>query len=241
MSAPYAYTAHGQPLSPDALGPWAFGAQYGYYTDDATGLQLLTNRYYDPSSGRFLTRDPIGYKGGINLYAYTRNNPVNAIDPLGEDVIAIYNRTTGNLWIYDWDTKQQLNVDNVFSGLPGIPEDQENGPIPQGPYLIGDGANHGHHANLGTWYWFKLYPWPNQKDPQDYLIINGVRRSGFYLHPGTVSDGCVTVKSDVGKRGLEGLYYPSSAAYDTIRKLLDDTKPRVVNGQTYRGVLYVTQ
>lgn len=49
----------------------------------ARGLQLLTHRYYDPSTGRFLTRDPISYAGGINLYSYVQNNPINFIDPLG--------------------------------------------------------------------------------------------------------------------------------------------------------------
>jgi len=35
--------------------------------DVETGLDLLTQRYYDPQQGRFVTRDPIGYKGGLNL------------------------------------------------------------------------------------------------------------------------------------------------------------------------------
>ncbi len=43
----------------------------------------MTHRYYDPNAGRFITRDPIGYDGGINLYAYTANNPVNDADPDG--------------------------------------------------------------------------------------------------------------------------------------------------------------
>ena len=47
-----------------------FGGQHGYYTDPETGLQLLTHRYYDAGTGRFVTRDPIGYKGGINLYGW---------------------------------------------------------------------------------------------------------------------------------------------------------------------------
>lgn len=33
-------------------------------------MMLLTHRYYDPTEGRFLNRDPIGYAGGMNLYAY---------------------------------------------------------------------------------------------------------------------------------------------------------------------------
>jgi RHS repeat-associated protein len=44
--------------------PWGYGAQWGYFTDRETGLALLTHRYYDPSAGRFLNRDPIGLAGG---------------------------------------------------------------------------------------------------------------------------------------------------------------------------------
>jgi uncharacterized protein RhaS with RHS repeats len=40
-------------------------------------------RYYDPTIGRFAQRDPIGFHGGINVYTYVQNNPVNATDPLG--------------------------------------------------------------------------------------------------------------------------------------------------------------
>ncbi len=63
--------------------PFGYEGKFGYYTDRATGLILCTYRYYDPASGRFLTRDPISYEGGINLYGYTGNNPIGAIDPFG--------------------------------------------------------------------------------------------------------------------------------------------------------------
>jgi RHS repeat-associated protein len=51
--------------------------------DDQTGLSYYGYRFYAPALGRWLTRDPIGEKGGINLYAFVRNNPINFIDPSG--------------------------------------------------------------------------------------------------------------------------------------------------------------
>ena len=64
-----------------------FGGQAGYYSY-ASGLILCTHRYYDPSNGRWLTRDPMGYAGGVNLYGYVQNSPVGWDDPLGYDMAA---------------------------------------------------------------------------------------------------------------------------------------------------------
>jgi len=50
---------------------------------------LMGLRYYDPSAGRFLTRDPSGYAGGANLYDYTENNPGNYTDPMGLNKIPL--------------------------------------------------------------------------------------------------------------------------------------------------------
>ena len=63
--------------------PAGFGGQFGYYTDVETGLLCLTHRYYDPGTGKFLNRDPIGYQGGANLYGFADGNPVNESDPDG--------------------------------------------------------------------------------------------------------------------------------------------------------------
>ncbi|MBI4830174.1 MAG: RHS repeat-associated core domain-containing protein [Candidatus Lindowbacteria bacterium] len=48
-----------------------------------SGLYYYRARFYDPRIGRFITPDPIGQIGGVNLYAYVGNNPVNYVDPLG--------------------------------------------------------------------------------------------------------------------------------------------------------------
>ncbi len=62
-------------------GRFAYGGPYGYQEDPDTGLRLLGHRYYDSSTGRFLTRDPI--KDGRNWYAYCDNNPVSSLDADG--------------------------------------------------------------------------------------------------------------------------------------------------------------
>ena len=54
----------------------------GQQHDAETGLHYTRNRYYDPSCGRFVSTDPIGLRGGINLYQYAPT-PVQSVDPLG--------------------------------------------------------------------------------------------------------------------------------------------------------------
>jgi RHS repeat-associated protein len=55
----------------------------GQYFDEETGLHYNRFRYYSPAIGRYLSRDPVSYLAGLNLYQYSSNNPVNCADPLG--------------------------------------------------------------------------------------------------------------------------------------------------------------
>jgi RHS repeat-associated protein len=57
----------------------------GRQFEPETGLYYYRNRSYDPSSGRFMTKDPMGIEGGdVNLYRYVSNSPFQNTDPHGE-------------------------------------------------------------------------------------------------------------------------------------------------------------
>lgn len=78
----YSYGPYGEP---DSTNGWA-GSRFRY-----TGQIMLFEaqlyhykaRAYHPLPGQFLQTDPVGYQGGLNLYAYVGNDPLNATDPLG--------------------------------------------------------------------------------------------------------------------------------------------------------------
>ncbi len=79
----YLYSAWGETTSvgPDESNP----IQYTARENDGTGLYHYRARYYDPRIKRFLSEDPIGIAGGVNLYTYVGNDPVSLNDPLGLD------------------------------------------------------------------------------------------------------------------------------------------------------------
>ncbi len=57
---------------------------------DGNGLEFMRARYFEPTSGRFIHRDPLGLNGELNLYRYAHNDPVNQVDPSGLFGVAEY-------------------------------------------------------------------------------------------------------------------------------------------------------
>ena len=74
--------------------PFRFSTKF---TDDETDLVYYGYRFYNPKLGRWLNRDPIEEKGGINLYGFTYQSPINNFDVLGltiRDSLACYGEGT---------------------------------------------------------------------------------------------------------------------------------------------------
>jgi RHS repeat-associated protein len=53
------------------------------YEGDSTRLYYARHRWYDPAVGRFVSQDPLGIAGGLNLYVFAGNDPINGRDPSG--------------------------------------------------------------------------------------------------------------------------------------------------------------
>ncbi|MEN8123215.1 MAG: RHS repeat-associated core domain-containing protein, partial [Bacteroidota bacterium] len=83
----YVYEPFGEVMhSTETVGnEFQFVGQFGIR--QAGDLYFMRNRFYMPSTGRFINEDPIGLAGGINMYAYVINDPVNFVDPLGLETL----------------------------------------------------------------------------------------------------------------------------------------------------------
>lgn len=234
--------------------PFLFNGQFGVMTE-SNGLFAMQSRLYSPVFRRFLSEDPIGFRGGLNTLAYIGGDPVNFIDPFGLDANALYDRATHTLTITDAQTKQTVVTSNIFSGngrtandpaaqhwssTAGYPSD---GPLPAGTYLIGTGAERRDHVPTGDAVWFPLYG-PNGAGGysyQDIPVVDPVtgvivHRGGFNLHTGLRSDGCITVRSDLSESDSA---YPQSADFDRIKNLLNKTTTFEYKGGSFTGTITV--
>jgi RHS repeat-associated protein len=96
-------------------------ADFGFAGDlyhQATNLNLTLFRAYDPNLGRWLNRDPLGERGGLNLYGYAGNNPICFVDPFG---LVWYNPAS-------WAPIVAVGnaVGDFYSKYLDIPNQQEN-------------------------------------------------------------------------------------------------------------------
>ena len=105
------YNSFGQAAyeSNSAIAHWAGFA--GYHTDPTTGLDYAGRRWYDPSVGRWISEDPIGFGGGdTNVTRYVGNNLATAIDPWGLATVSIGINFTFTFIFVDFNASINVNV-----------------------------------------------------------------------------------------------------------------------------------
>lgn len=138
----YRYDAFGL-FTHDGLvnSPWLFTGQR--YESD-TAFYHFDKREYDPSIGRWLTPDPLGFVDGPNLYAYVHNNPLIYVDPYG-----LWKEELKDLY----DSSVRGGMDDITFGasscLLGNYEAQ-NGWQKAGYYVVGPAASLLAGVYLGT-------------------------------------------------------------------------------------------
>ena len=188
------------------------------------------------ASGRsdWLSPDPIGESGGLNLYAYVGNDPINGWDPLGLQVTATFHVGVGLLVVTDNDTGESVSI-SAFSGKG---EDinksssewkRAKGPLPRGKYdimnrILGsskNGLDRMQRDGRGVW---ALEAKDGRRDDKVYKPGTNFYRSLFRLHEGR-GIGCVT-SEDYGK-------------WKSLKALLDKTKTVKIGKRTKYGELNV--
>ena len=175
----------------------------GQYYDVETGLHYNRYRYYEPYSGRYVSKDPIGLMGGLNNSAYV-SDPNQWVDPMGLIVHIVFNKSNGTIKGSDLDSKETIGINGVFTGgyasvdhmtqqVTNLSLDESQA-IPRGRYWIIP------HEGEGKEHWYKLYAVDMHTDDFTYDFNNKKMRGYFRLHPGTYSTGCVTIPSSMGAK-----------------------------------------
>jgi len=83
VEASYDYSPWGEVTKIAGTGVESDFLYTGHFYHAESNLHLAIYRAYDPALGMWISRDPIAEEGGMNLYAYVENRPIQAVDPLG--------------------------------------------------------------------------------------------------------------------------------------------------------------
>jgi RHS repeat-associated protein len=176
--------------------------------DEETGLYYYRARYYDSTTGRFVNEDPIGFKGGINQFAYVGNNPVNRFDPLGLTWLD-YDSSTGTLTVHPGGM-----IDEYGPGLS---------------YPAGNNAQRGSRGPLapGTYPYSYYVPHDSESTngpfgPNGNLVLNVPGCVGCGVHAGR-RDSC-------DRAGRCGVNHATNGCIRTTDEAMEEILTRHQNG-----------
>jgi RHS repeat-associated protein len=164
-------------------GGWGYQTEWSSATEAGLGLQYLHHRYYDPALSRFISPDPIGIAGGLNLYGYSGNNPVTQVDPHGLEFTDLEGQ--GMILHYMFGRGEALNLPNL--GTYMMKSDVLAGHVAA---RLGDGIREMYGMSIGSSQWFSFVDsvkintndgWFENRD--GYTLLNGSESSvgGFQL------------------------------------------------------------
>ena len=168
--AHYRYDAFGNTL--EAAGPRAAENPYRFSTKELHGPSGLYDyglRFYSPSMGRWINRDPLSEGGGVNLYAAMGNNAVNSVDEYGLASKNAYYRSRGEAW-------------HATKDRAGIPRSQS----PRAQWTVGGDKsrkgmkNYKYSDNKTTWGRYYQYETPQGSR----LIVDHTADGQGHLHAG---------------------------------------------------------
>lgn len=123
------YAPFGEPLRRSGAAkalPFAFSSKY---TDQESGLNYYGYRYYNATSGRWLSRDPIGEGDGANVYLNVRNNPVLFVDILGRSIwggASLYGSTAAMALLQIWGDARGHELYEHYFTARGAPFSRYN-------------------------------------------------------------------------------------------------------------------
>ncbi|NOT13920.1 MAG: RHS repeat-associated core domain-containing protein [Methylococcaceae bacterium] len=115
----YAYDPYGKLMAQTETiaQPFKYAGQVGIFAEN-NNLYYMRARYYDAGVGRFISEDPIGFEGGLNLYAYVGGNPIMLVDPSGTIPLLAIIPATGGLISGGFSAYNAYKSDkNVFTAF----------------------------------------------------------------------------------------------------------------------------
>ncbi|MCH8541477.1 MAG: hypothetical protein LAT58_12010, partial [Opitutales bacterium] len=162
--ATYEYTPFGRLLRSEGpaaeKNPIRFATKY---RDAETGLINFGLRLYDPTTGQWLSRDPMGEAGGLNLYAYTNNDPVNYVDVLGLKGVPC-----NSPWL---EVEGPWNPSNLFNTASAFPRGRSS-----------DSSTGRPNPLQGPGFLFQMETWLALVELQSDALVYGYYHMGDWFH-----------------------------------------------------------